>query len=124
MTTVGFIGAGNMGSALASAIALADNTRVLVYDTDNARAEALVRAHLETLLADKENPRSLYEMEAGNLGLWHEPMIDCDIVSPVGTVKETAAVAYRVLWSFYREGRLRWILGPHGHLTMMKFWLE
>ena len=41
MTTVGFIGAGNMGSALASAIAPADNTRVLVYDTDNARAEAL-----------------------------------------------------------------------------------
>ena len=90
----------------------------------DARAEALVRAHLETLLADKETPRSLYEMEAGNLGLWHEPMIDCDIVSPVGQVKETAAVVYRVLWSFHREGRLRHTLGYHGKLLMMKFWLE
>ena len=88
------------------------------------REEAMMRAHLEKLLSDKDNPRSLYEMEGGSLSLWHEPMIDCDIVSPVGTVKETAAVAYRTLWSFYREGRLRWVLGPHGNLTMMKFWLE
>jgi hypothetical protein len=90
----------------------------------DARAEALVRAHLEKMLSDKENPRSLYEMEAGNLGLWHEPMIDCDIVSPVGQVKETAAVVYRVLWSFHREGRLHHTLGYHGKLLMMKFWLE
>lgn len=90
----------------------------------DARAESIMRAHLEKLLADREHPRSLYEMEGGSLNLWHEPMIDCDIVSPVGQVKETAAVAYRVLWSFHREGRLRWVLGPHGNLTMMKFWLE
>ena len=90
----------------------------------DARAESIMRAHLEKLLSDHEHPRSLYEMEGGSLNLWHEPMIDCDIVSPVGQVKETAAVAYRVLWSFYREGRLRWVLGPHGNLTMMKFWLE
>ncbi|MBE6695909.1 MAG: hypothetical protein E7587_05585 [Ruminococcaceae bacterium] len=89
-----------------------------------AREEGLVRNHLEKLLADKENPHSLYEMETASLGLWHEPKIDCDIVSPIGQVKETAAVIYRVLWSFFKEGRLRWILGPHGNLTMMKFWLE
>ena len=56
--------------------------------------------------------------------LWHEPMIDGDIVSPVGLVKETAAVLYRVLWSFYREGRLRSRRGYHGKLLMEKFWLE
>ncbi len=91
----------------------------------DARAEAIVRNHLEELLtAAKDAPLSLYELEAAGLDLWHEPMIDCDIVSPVGKVKETAAVVYRVLWSFHREGRLHWVLGPHGKLTMMKFWLE
>lgn len=93
----------------------------------DARVEGRVRARLdEVLTGRKDDPISLYDLEEmfPLNELWHEPIIDCDIVSPVGQVKETAAVVYRVLWSFHREGRLRWILGPRGHLTMMKFWLE
>ena len=93
----------------------------------DARVEGMVRARFDELLTGRQDdPISLYDLEElfPIEELWREPIIDCDIVSPVGQVKETAAVVYRVLWSFYREGRLRWVLGPRGNLTMMKFWLE
>ena len=93
----------------------------------DARVEGIVRARLERELANRAgDPLSLYALEElfDPKELWHEPMIDCDIVSPVGLVKETAAVIYRVLWSFHREGRLRSMRGYHGKLLMEKFWLE
>lgn len=93
----------------------------------DARTEGIVRARLEAeLMGRAEDPLSLYALEElfDPATLWHEPMIDCDIVSPVGLVKETAAVIYRVLWSFHREGRLRMKRDYHGKLLMEKFWLE
>ena len=41
MTKVGFIGAGNMGGALARAASRAESTKVYVYDLDKAKAEML-----------------------------------------------------------------------------------
>ena len=41
MITVGFIGTGNMGSALARAAAKASDTKIYLYDKDVAKAEAL-----------------------------------------------------------------------------------
>ena len=41
MITVGFIGTGNMGSALARAAAKADNTKVYLYDKDEGKSAAL-----------------------------------------------------------------------------------
>ncbi len=41
MITVGFIGTGNMGSALARAAAKADNTKVYLYDKDEGKSMAL-----------------------------------------------------------------------------------
>jgi pyrroline-5-carboxylate reductase len=41
MTKIGFIGAGNMGSALAKATSLAENTELFIYDKDGSRAEAI-----------------------------------------------------------------------------------
>lgn len=38
MTRVGFIGSGNMGSALARAVSLAEQTEIYVYDKDGKRA--------------------------------------------------------------------------------------
>ena len=38
MTKIGFIGVGNMGSALARATSLADNSEVFLYDKDESRA--------------------------------------------------------------------------------------
>ena len=43
MTTVGFIGTGNMGSALARAAAKAQDTKIYLYDKDEAKALALAK---------------------------------------------------------------------------------
>ena len=40
---VGFIGCGNMGSALAAAIAENKEIKLSVFDTDTAKAEALAK---------------------------------------------------------------------------------
>ena len=93
----------------------------------DARIEGIVRDRIEREIAGRADaPLSLYALEDlfPVTELWHEPTIDCDIVSPVGMVKETAAVVYRVLWSFYREGRLKMKRDYHGKLLMEKFWLE
>lgn len=93
----------------------------------DSRVYALVRERLETMLTGaKDAPISLYEMGDAFPAdeLWHEPMVDCHIVSPVGRMKETAAVIYHVLWCFHREGRLRTTLGPYKNMTMIKCWLE
>lgn len=44
MTNIGFIGAGNMGSALARAIAPTENTRLLIHDTDCDRRDLLAKS--------------------------------------------------------------------------------
>jgi pyrroline-5-carboxylate reductase len=41
MIKVGFVGTGNMGSALAKAVSLCDNTSVYLYDKDTSRSAAL-----------------------------------------------------------------------------------
>ena len=41
---IGFIGCGNMGSALASAVCRGEGVSVLAYDVDAAKVEALVEA--------------------------------------------------------------------------------
>ena len=43
MAKVGFIGAGNMGTALAKAASLADSTKVYLYDKDEAKATAAAK---------------------------------------------------------------------------------
>ncbi len=43
MTKIGFIGAGNMGSALAKATSLIENTEIYIYDKDGAKAEDLAK---------------------------------------------------------------------------------
>lgn len=43
MIKVGFIGAGNMGSALAGAAALAEGVQVYLYDKDEAKAKAVAK---------------------------------------------------------------------------------
>lgn len=43
MTKIGFIGAGNMGSALAKATSLIENTELYIYDKDEAKANALAK---------------------------------------------------------------------------------
>ena len=42
--TVSFIGTGNMGSALATAVAKKGGSAVALYDLDGARAAALAKA--------------------------------------------------------------------------------
>jgi pyrroline-5-carboxylate reductase len=44
MIKIGFIGAGNMGSALAKAAACAKDTEVYIYDKDEAKAEAVAKS--------------------------------------------------------------------------------
>ena len=41
MTKIGFIGAGNMGSALAKATSLIENTELYIYDKDEERAKRM-----------------------------------------------------------------------------------
>jgi pyrroline-5-carboxylate reductase len=43
MAKVGFIGSGNMGTALAKAASLADSTKVYLYDKDEAKATAAAK---------------------------------------------------------------------------------
>ena len=43
MAKIGFIGAGNMGSALAKAASLADSTKIYLYDKDEAKATAAAK---------------------------------------------------------------------------------
>lgn len=43
MTKIGFIGSGNMGSALARAVSKAANTEIYVYDKDERRSEAFAK---------------------------------------------------------------------------------
>ncbi len=44
MAKIGFIGAGNMGSALAKAASLADSTKIYLYDKDDAKAISAAKA--------------------------------------------------------------------------------
>lgn len=44
MAKIGFIGAGNMGSALAKAASLADNTKIYLYDKDDAKGAAVAKS--------------------------------------------------------------------------------
>ena len=44
MTKIGFIGAGNMGTALAKAASQAENTELYIYDKDEKKAEELALA--------------------------------------------------------------------------------
>ena len=54
MTKIGFIGAGNMGSALARAAAQAENTELYIYDKDEKKAKALAKDIGGAYLTNKE----------------------------------------------------------------------
>ncbi len=54
MIKVGFIGAGNMGSALARAAAKADGVSVYIYDKDGCKAKAVAEDIGAQLASDKE----------------------------------------------------------------------
>ncbi len=95
----------------------------------DAKTLSTLRAILEERLTGRRDaPLALEELADRDWFplLWHEPRIDCHIAADVGTVKETAAMVYEVLLSFYREGRLRWRLGriEEKKKDIMKFWLE
>ena len=44
MAKIGFIGAGNMGAALAKAASLADSTKIYLYDKDDDKAHAVAKS--------------------------------------------------------------------------------
>lgn len=95
----------------------------------DARVRATLRAILEERLTGRADaPLAMEEFADRDWFplLWHEPRVDCHIAAPVGTMKETAAMVYEALWSFYREGRLRYTLGriEEKKKDIMKFWLE
>ena len=60
MTKIGFIGVGNMGSALARAVSLAENVSVYLYDTDIAKAKETAKdigaeyAPIDSLVASSD----------------------------------------------------------------------
>ena len=57
MMKVGFIGAGNMGSALARAAVLADGTTVYLYDKDESKAKSVAVSILQAYNMEKNNLR-------------------------------------------------------------------
>ena len=100
---------------------------VRVEEVD-ARITAYLRPRIEAVLTGKKNhPVPLYGMgsAAWHKEMWHEPMIDCHIVAPMGHLKATVAAVYETLWSFYREGRLGLVNGrdEKGN-PVTKFYLE
>ena len=95
----------------------------------DARVLATLRALLEERLSGRrDDPLAMEEFADRDWFplLWHEPRIDCHIAADVGTMKETAAMVYEALLSFYREGRLHWRLGriEEKKKDIMKFWIE
>ncbi len=54
MTKIGFIGAGNMGTALAQATSLIDNTELYIYDKDEAKAASLAKGIGAATASNKE----------------------------------------------------------------------
>ena len=95
----------------------------------DAKTLATLRAILEERLTGRrDDPLASEEFADRDWFplLWHEPRIDCHIAANVGTMKETAAMVYRVLWSFHKEGRLHWRMGriEEKKKDIMKFWLE
>lgn len=82
---------------------------------------------LESLLIGmKDNPLSLYHFYSYTAwrDIWSRPFVECKYVKEGDLLKPTADLTYRILYSFYKEGRLRGVLKEKDGMNLIHMWLE
>ena len=95
------------------------------------RLAAKFRSELEKLLKyGRENAIDLYDIPFYTEWdeIWSKPLVDSKYVLDNSRLKPVASALYEGLWSFYKEGRLRFELGTRKNSRgvekkIMKFWL-
>ena len=106
-----------------------DDTRVEQIDF---RLAMKFRLELEKLLKyGRENAIDLYDIPFYTDWdeIWSKPMVDSKYALENSRLKPVASALYEGLWSFYKEGKLRFELGTRKNKNgtekkIMKFWLE
>lgn len=91
-----------------------------------------IREDMEKLLAvDEEHAISIYDMPFMSEwdSVWSKPMVDSKYALENSRLKPVGSILYEGLWSFHKEGRLRWKLGTRtkkdgSEAKIVKFWLE
>ena len=101
MIKIGFIGAGNMGSALAKAASLIENTEVYIYDKDMEKASALANELCAKTASNEDIARScdfifmavkpnIIKIAAGEIADILASRKDCTVVSMAAGVSLAA----------------------------------
>ena len=91
-----------------------------------------VRLELEKYLKyGRENAIDLYDIPFYTDwdNIWSKPLVDSKYALENSRLKPVGPILYEGLWSFHKEGRLRWELGTRINTKgiekkIMKFWLE
>lgn len=78
------------------------------------------------LIGQKKEPKSLYHIGAYSAwrDIWSQPAVECKYAKEGGFLKPTADLNYRILYSFYKEGRLRGVLKDKDGMTLIHMWLD